>query len=552
MRCAIYCRVSSDRQREDRTIDSQREALEAYAKAQNWSVVAVEQDDGVSGTIEPWARPAMSRILAMVCNHSIEVLLVLDVDRVTRDSDTIAFAVFRKELREHGVQLATPKGTMDFDSPEQRLHQDMLAAIAGYERHKIKERTSRGRARAVREGGRPWGHLPRGYSWSTVDKAIVVAEKEAAAVREVFRLAAEEGLGMGAIARNLRRREIKGGRVFGGSEGFLGATSIKRILTTELYWSGMHESPADSMGGHVAEYPPLVSHQVWEAANRNRQWGKKPPSRRTGYEYLLRGLVTCAHCGRAMRAHSVKHTKATHAYYRCDRAGTLPTSGERCTNRGVTRAAQVDSLVWNYFVRLIREPDALRTEVERLIDDELSKDEKPEAAMRALDAEMQVLDGERARLVHAFRKGLVNEGELQVELDDIERKREPLLQRRDLVVLKKQGIEDQRARLAATEERLAAIRDVLDHLTFAERVAVVREMLDEVRLDGVARTVEIRGITLAVAEDLQHGGSGSGGGGQAQGSREDADNPQRSRRILGGVRMHGNNRGPGRQARARR
>ncbi len=72
----------------------------------------------------------------------------------------------RKELQENGVQLATPKGMMDFDSPEQRLHQDMLAAIAGYKRHKIRERTGRGIHRPrtqnppwPRAAGSPW---PRG------------------------------------------------------------------------------------------------------------------------------------------------------------------------------------------------------------------------------------------------------------------------------------------------------------------------------------------------------------------------------------------------------
>ena len=66
LRVAIYCRVSSDRQREQGTIGSQREALLVHAQSQGWNVVRMEEDDGVSGEVPPWDRPAMSRVLGLV------------------------------------------------------------------------------------------------------------------------------------------------------------------------------------------------------------------------------------------------------------------------------------------------------------------------------------------------------------------------------------------------------------------------------------------------------------------------------------------------------
>jgi site-specific DNA recombinase len=145
MRCAVYCRVSSDQQRESHTIESQRERLLEYAAMAGWTVVAIEEDNGVSGEVEPWARPGMSRVLELVRGRAIDVVLVIDIDRVTRDGNNIAFGIVRKELREHGVKLSTTRGLLDFDSPEQRLQQDILSALASYERHKILERTLRGR-----------------------------------------------------------------------------------------------------------------------------------------------------------------------------------------------------------------------------------------------------------------------------------------------------------------------------------------------------------------------------------------------------------------------
>lgn len=212
MRCVIYGRVSSDKQREMGTIESQREALLDYARSMRWTLVSLEEDDGLTGDMEPWERPAMARVLSLVRQRAVDVLLVIDVDRISRDDNNIAFAMVRKELRDHGIKLFTPRGEMDLESPEQRLQQDVLAALASFERHKIKERCIRGRKSNIRKGGRPNGFLPTGYGWDKEGRQIVVAEQEAVVVREIFRLIVEDGLGMDAVTRALKRQGLKTGR----------------------------------------------------------------------------------------------------------------------------------------------------------------------------------------------------------------------------------------------------------------------------------------------------------------------------------------------------
>lgn len=202
LRVVIYCRVSSDRQREQGTIGSQREALLKHAAEQGWTVARVEEDDGVSGEIPPWDRPAMSRVLSMVEVQAVDLLLVIDVDRIARDSDNVAFAMVRKALRDAGVKLATPRGFLDLESAEQRLFQDILSALASFERHKIKERTTRGRRAAIQHGEiAPVNRLPTGYVWDVESKRVVEQPEEAALVREVFRLATEERRGVQSIVR---------------------------------------------------------------------------------------------------------------------------------------------------------------------------------------------------------------------------------------------------------------------------------------------------------------------------------------------------------------
>src|SRR4051812_2882280 len=93
MRCAIYCRVSSDRQREKHTIDSQIRILPEYAKSRGWDLVGQPYiDDGFSGeTIE--ARPAFSRLLDDAAAGKFDVLLVIDDDRISRAKSDMTGAI---------------------------------------------------------------------------------------------------------------------------------------------------------------------------------------------------------------------------------------------------------------------------------------------------------------------------------------------------------------------------------------------------------------------------------------------------------------------------
>jgi len=60
MRCAIYCRVSTEEQKDGRTIDSQIRELEDFAQANSHVVTARYIDDGWSGSI--LNRPELDRL----------------------------------------------------------------------------------------------------------------------------------------------------------------------------------------------------------------------------------------------------------------------------------------------------------------------------------------------------------------------------------------------------------------------------------------------------------------------------------------------------------
>src|SRR5436305_6414878 len=104
---AIYARVSSDRQKEEGTIASQRAALLEYCQAHELTVPSewIFEDEGYSGAV--LARPELERIRDLAAEGEIEIVLVSAPDRLSRK---YAYQVLpREEFARHGVQTLSVK-----------------------------------------------------------------------------------------------------------------------------------------------------------------------------------------------------------------------------------------------------------------------------------------------------------------------------------------------------------------------------------------------------------------------------------------------------------
>src|SRR3989475_11174784 len=115
---AIYARVSSDRQKEDKTIASQTTNLREYAQAQDYTVPSewVFEDEGYSGAT--LVRPGLERLRDLVAEGQVETVLVYAPDRLSR---SYAYQVLLlEEFGQAGGQTLFLKSAGG-DSPEDRL-----------------------------------------------------------------------------------------------------------------------------------------------------------------------------------------------------------------------------------------------------------------------------------------------------------------------------------------------------------------------------------------------------------------------------------------------
>src|ERR1700757_3784247 len=206
----IYARVSSDKQKEERTIASQTEALRGFALEQGFSVPDewVIEDEGSSGAT--LVRPGLERVRDLASEGQIDAVLVYSPDRLSRK---YAYQVLLiEEFARHNVQTVFIKAPQTATAEDQLLLQ-FQGMIAEYERAQILERSRRGKRHRALQGvvnvlyGAPYGyryirkseHAPASYS---------IIDSEASVVRMVFDFYPAKALSLGPFTQPLNAKAI--------------------------------------------------------------------------------------------------------------------------------------------------------------------------------------------------------------------------------------------------------------------------------------------------------------------------------------------------------
>jgi site-specific DNA recombinase len=213
LRLIGYVRCSTREQAvEGLSIQAQRHRLDLYARTFGHELVAIEDDSGTSGTVDPLRREGLARALAMLAKGEADGLLFAKLDRVGRSvKHVLALA---DTARRQSWHLMSVGENLDTSSASGKLIFTMLCALAEMEAAQVAERTRVGMEQVCREGRVrsrivPFGYRVKGALSSTAVKAggrgrLVEHPDEQRLLRRITRLADEHGARY--IARYLNER----------------------------------------------------------------------------------------------------------------------------------------------------------------------------------------------------------------------------------------------------------------------------------------------------------------------------------------------------------
>ena len=498
---AIYARVSSDRQRQEGTIGSQVTALLEYADKNHYTVPEgwVFGDEGYSGA--SLIRPGLEQLRDLASEGQIETLLIYSPDRLSRK---YAYQVLlTEEFARQGVEVVFVKSVKG-ETPEENLLLQFQGMIAEYERAQIAERSRRGKRYRAKSGlinvlsAAPYGYR---YVKKTDDCAAryEVIEAEAEVVRTIFQLYTEQWLSIEAIVRQLNATGVPTHKRLSG----WGRTTVWRMLRNPAYKgsacfgktkqtkrkkvnrrlrqrggfsprsSANTERPRDEW--IEIPVPPIVHEDTFALAQERLEQNRQFARRRTVESTLLQGMLVCSECGYALCRVSTRTSRKTIYYYRCLGSQTwrYPT-GAKCTNRPI-RQDYLDNLVWEQVLRLMEDPELIRSEIDRRV--QQIQDSSP-TQQRKLTAEKGLVRVRKGidSLLDAYQEGLLELHEL--------RRRVPELRKREKALKSElHNIE------TATTERRTYLRLAHNIGDFLKRLRVNADTLDVPQRQNILRLI---------------------------------------------------------------
>ena len=225
LRVCSYCRVSTLRETQTSSIDSQSKHYEDHIKSNpEWEYAGTYIETGVTGT-KAEIRPELQRLLQDCRDHKIDLILTKSISRFARNTTDCLELV--RYLTSLGINIWFEKENIHTDSMDSDFLLSIFACLAEEESHSISGNVKWSIRKKFQNGSYKQALAPYGYEWK--NGLMVVEKTEAEIVKTIYRMALS-GSGYFAIATHLNTEEIPGptGKAWSQNE-------VKMILSNPAY-----------------------------------------------------------------------------------------------------------------------------------------------------------------------------------------------------------------------------------------------------------------------------------------------------------------------------
>ncbi len=522
-RGALYTRVSDEERAHGYSLSFQQEELKELAERDQTLVddKYVYVDDGFTGI--NGNRPALKQMIADAKDGKFEVVYVWKIDRFYRNVKEAL--ILADELAQYGIRVKSLfEPQCDTANPIGRYMFTLMAAGAEMEHSNIRERTNHGRVRAMKDG--KWiGTPPYGYSLDPDTKKLVINPEEGKWVKHFFEWFVNERLTLCKLQKRINSMNIptkwdsavgkktkEGGQYRTKTKNgkfFWAKRTIDRILRRELY-VGKHvfrqyKKPAtvpspDNFRPEAdwipANIPPLISAELFEAAQRQLDTNYQNAPRRTERCYLFQHKPICGICRGRMHAAYIMPParqdgtrRLPYVFYRGSWVIKSHTN-RRCENCVNYNEADLDEPIWNSLVQLLADPESMIAMIEEQRRG-LVKAVNIEEYRREFDRKEEFLKLKEEKLLNLHLDGELDPvlyrrkfNELKQERADLDEQR----RRMNNLVLKEGEKLDRIASAKAIHRRL---KRKLMTATYEQKAKIIAVLVEKIILTGNEAEVEV-------------------------------------------------------------
>ena len=465
MNIAAYCRVSTDKEDQLNSLETQKEFFLEYTKRTGDNLIKLYADEGISGT-KIKNRKEFQRMLADAEKGLFDMVVVKDISRFARNTVDLLQSVRRLKSLGIETQFLTANMTSMGNS---EFVLTIFGALAQEESANTSKRIKFGKKMNAEKGRVP--NIVFGYDKTIGDYFnLSINENEAKAIRQIFQWYTEEGYGGSKIANMLNERGIKTKRGNNWSQ-----NSVCRILTNEIYTGKIingKEEIADFLTGQRKEKDEsewlvtirpelrIIEDEVFDKAQdilKGRHDSFKITHERQSNKYLFSTLIKCKECGWSFRR-TVRQYKNTYVRWVC--SGHNGKGADSCPNAVTVDEEELIQALQEYFQEILsKKKKVINYVIKEFQRVYKAKDENIEYE-KQLNTELNRLRKSREKYMDMYTDDLISREELNEKIGGMRKEIERLENELKMVSYHLTKGEQLEAILNSTFKQLEDITDV--------------------------------------------------------------------------------------------
>ncbi len=505
MNIAAYCRVSTDKEDQLNSLEAQKKFFAEYTQRTGDTLVRLYADEGISGT-KIKNRKEFLKMMSDAEHGFFNLVVVKDISRFARN--TVDLLQNIRKLKALGIETQFLTANMT-SMGNSEFVLTIFGALAQEESANTSKRVKFGKKINAEKGKVP--NFVFGYDKTNGELFnLTINEREADAVRSIFRMYREEGYGAAKIANKLNERGIKTKRNCAWS-----ANAVVRILTNELYTGKIingKQEVADFLTGQrkqkdssewlITERLDLKIIEPEEYAEvqrilQSRGQTFKLDKERHSNKFLFSTLIKCKECGWSFRRIERKY-KNTYVTWVC--SGRNGKGADSCENKTSIAEDELIQVLTDYFAGILaNQKNVVKYVVSEFEKVYKAKDENIDYE-KQLTAEINKLTKSRQKFMDMYTDDLISREELNRQLAGVKQRIEYLEKELKMVSYHLTKREQLEGILNKTFRSIEDITDVSQMTNAQLRKIIQRIEIDkDGNVDVYLRLIEELGIDCSVA-----------------------------------------------------
>ena len=311
LRVTFYARVSSEKDEQLNSLDNQISYYRNFIKKNaNWEFVDGYIDEGLSG-MSTKKRENFHNMVNDAKSGLFDLVITKEITRFARN--TLDSIQYTRELLSCGVGVFFQNDNINTLDEDSELRLNIMSGIAQDELRKLSSRIKFGHQEAIKKSVVLGNSRIFGYRKD--NKRLVIDEKEAEMVRELFTLYATDKYSMKQLEdifwskgyRNNNGKKICHSTMSNtiSNPKYKGYYVGNKVKIVDMFTKKQKFLPPEEWVMFKDEtgeiVPAIVSEELWEQANavlKRRSRDVKNRQNQCNHANLLTGKMYCTHCGR--------------------------------------------------------------------------------------------------------------------------------------------------------------------------------------------------------------------------------------------------------------